>query len=196
MIINDGTGTGNQAQVDITKRLRTRSVSSTEPQEAAREGLAYNINTGTITLTSASESSVLYVKNNETNLLHLEAIAVGLDRAVGSTSGDMVKITLIRNPTAGTVVSDATAVDMNHNRNFGSTLTLTTDVYKGGEAKTLTDGSDIAQFFASPSSRLFADITFMLPRSQSVGIKIDPPSGTTSMNCYVALICHLENGSI
>ena len=196
MIINDGTGTGNQAQVDSTNRLRTRTVNATESEEAAKLSNAFNINTGIINLTSANESSLLYFKNNENDIFHVESLAIGLDRATGVTSGDQVKITIVRNPTAGTLVSNATAVDINQNRDFGSPATLTADVYKGAEGSTLTDGNDVIIIYASPSSRLFTGITLMLPKGTSIGVQIDPPAGNTSMDCYVALIGHLEDGSV
>jgi stress response protein SCP2 len=195
IIIKDGVGTGNQAQVDTTNRLRTRTVSATESEEAAKEGNAFNLNTGVITLTSANESAVMYVKNNDSDTFHIESIALGIDNATGITAGDQFKITIVRNPTVGTIVSDAVDVDINVNRNFGSVDTITSDVYKGGEGKTLTDGIDALLLYQGDSGRLFAGITLMLPKGTSIGIKIDPPAGNTSVDCYVALIGHLENGS-
>ena len=66
-MIMDGTGKGYQAQVDEKNRLRVLAVGKTIAEDAAKAGDSYNINTGTITLTSASESGVLYLKNNGDN---------------------------------------------------------------------------------------------------------------------------------
>jgi hypothetical protein len=49
--VQDGTGRGYHAKVDANFRLHTQSVTDTAEQAANREGDAYNINTGVITLT-------------------------------------------------------------------------------------------------------------------------------------------------
>jgi len=64
--IQDGTGTGARAEVDSKNRLHTFATSQTGATEAALNGDLYNINTETIELTSASASSLLYMKNTDT----------------------------------------------------------------------------------------------------------------------------------
>jgi hypothetical protein len=179
--------TGDGARVDSTKRLETHSVALTETQEATEAGDSYNLNTGNIGLTSQTESGILYFKNNEDRNIEIEAIAVGVDSA-GTTGNDSI-VTLVRNPTS---VSFSTAVDMNQNRNFGSSKTLTADVYKGAEAATITGGNDIAQFYMDAGSRLFAPIGFTLTKGDSVAIKIDTDTTAGTTNVYAAVICHLK----
>lgn len=192
MIINDGTGTGNQAEVDGANRLRTRSVSISEQEHHTALGTSYNINTGELTLTSASESAVLYFKNNELTDYIVTAIAVGLGPSTGGASTDIPLIKVTRNPTGGTVVNDATAVDINSNRNFGSNNSLTVDAYKGGEGKTLTGDTDHLLFYQTSNGRLFATIDEVIPKGSSLGITITPQTSNTSMTCYAALIGYLE----
>ncbi len=194
MIINDGTGTGNQAKVDETNRLYVRAVQATEEESGTRDERAYNLNTGTIALSSDGESGVMYLKNNDNETIHIAGIVFGLDRAVSATAGDMATITLIRNPTGGTLVSNAVNIDMNQNRQFGSANELAVDAYKGVDGDTISGGNNISQFFVAPSSRFLTDTAFMIPKTQTIAIKITPPSGTTSMNVYADIICHLENG--
>ena len=62
--ILDGTGKGYEAKVDSDYRLTVSSVSRDLSSESARIGENYNINTGAITLTTANESAVAYIKNN------------------------------------------------------------------------------------------------------------------------------------
>ena len=50
---------------------------------------------------------------------------------------------MLRNPTAGTIVSGASAVAMNANRNFGSANTATAAIYSGKVGGTLTGGTDL-----------------------------------------------------
>ena len=155
-IIQDGTGTGNRVKVS-GNRLFSHTITESEGVHAAEQGDAYNINTGTIGLTSSTASSVYYLKNNESRDLIVEAIAVGIGSA--GTTTDVSTITVIRNPTS---VSYSTAVDMNANRNFGSSKTLTADTYKGAEAATTTGGTNIAQFYQAAGGRLYATIDLIL----------------------------------
>lgn len=190
-IISDGTGTGKQARVDTLNRLEVHSTSFPESRDENSRGNAYNINTGELTLTSANASSVLYFKNNENYDYVIEAIAVGFGASTGG-SGDAPKIVVVRNPTTGTVVSDATNVDINSNRNYGSQTTLSANVYKGGEGKTLTNGDNHIIFYQAANGRLFGTIEEILPKGSSIGVTITPMSGNTSMKCYVALIGYLR----
>ena len=191
-VIYDGAGTGKQARVDNKNRLDVHSSFYPEERDENLEGNAYNLNTGELTLTSANESAVMYFKNNESFDYVVVGIAVGLGPSTGGDSSDIPIIKIIRNPTAGTVVSDATAVDINSNRNFGSTNTLTAYVYKGGEGKTLTDGSDHLLFYQKSDGRLFATIEEVLPKGASIGVKVTPQTSNTSMKCYAALIGYLR----
>jgi len=196
MIIEDGTGSGNKGLVDSNNQVHTFSISETKNQKAVEEGNAYNINTGWIGLTAATESAVLYFKNDESpvngeSAISIDAIAIGIDDE-GTTTG-MSTVTVVRNPTAA---SFSTAVDMNANRNFGSsnTLATTTLAYKGAEAATLTGGDDIAQFAMQPGSRMYATVDFILEKGSSIGIKIDTDTSGGTTNVYAALILHRLDG--
>ena len=62
-IIKDGTGKGNAAKVDTTKRLNTRAVNNTTAVEALEDGRSFFVSTGIVTLTSDCASQLLYIKN-------------------------------------------------------------------------------------------------------------------------------------
>ena len=201
MIIEDGTGSGHKVQVDSGNHMHTFAINRSEIQAAVKGGRAYNINTGWIGLTTATESAVLYFKNDESpsngeSRISVDAIAVGIDDE-GTTAG-MSTITVVRNPTAGTIVSGATAVDMNQNRNFNSSNTLgsTTLAYKGAEGNTFTDGDDIAIFGQQPGARAYYGVDFILGRGDSIGVKIDTDTSSGTSNVYVALIIHRVDGSL
>lgn len=188
--IKDGAGSGNVAKVDGRNQLKTRSISETDQQAAVSLGNAFNLNTGTLALSSSGESAIMYLKNNEDVDFVLTSLAVGIGTV--ASPDDSAYITLVRNPTSGTVVSDASNVGMNQNRNFASNKTLTADVYKGGEGKTLTGGSDIAIFYGTGGSRMFASIDLDLPKGTAVGLKVDVNSATGG-NVYGAFIGHLKD---
>jgi hypothetical protein len=123
----------------------------------------------------------------------LEAIAVGLADATTSFDG-IATVTLRRNDDAGDLITDQTAVDMNQNRNFGSSKSLksTTLAYKGKSGGTSTGGDAIAQFFMSGNSRLFASINFVIPRGSSISIMINTNTTGTS-SAYAALVLHVKD---
>jgi hypothetical protein len=104
-------------------------------------------------------------------------------------------VTLKRNPTGGTLISGATNVDMNQNRNFGSNIALTADVYKGASGNTVTGGNDIAQFYQTGQGRLFASIGFDLPKGSSIAIEIDPNLSSGSVNVYAAIIGYVRDAA-
>jgi hypothetical protein len=194
LIITDGTGTGKVAKVDEQNRLFTKTVSKSAIEDATDEGRSYNLNTGIITLTSANESGVLYLKNTDPlNDIHISAIAVGVGPSTGGTATSINNITVVRNPTGGTIVDNATNVDINSNRNFSSSKALTSDAYKGAEGNTLTGGSDHLLLFQASGGRLFATIDEVLSNGASIGVNILPQTDNTSMNVYVALILHTED---
>ena len=182
--------TGYIAEVNSSKRLQTRSVTVSEQQQRSIDGYGFNLNTGTIALTSANESAVMYVKYTGTKTLHIQSVAVGVGKLGVST--DPVLVKMYRNPTDGTIVTNAVEGSQFENKNFGTATQLTSDFYKGVEGDTLTGGNLIAQFYANQSNRLFADIDFILPPQTSIGISLTPNDDGTGGNVYVALICHEE----
>lgn len=196
--IQDGTGTGKTVKVDNNNQLHTTAITRSNTQDATIKGNAYNINTGDIGLTSTTESAVLYFKsdeaplNGETSFI-IDAIAIGID-SLGTTSG-MAKITIVKNPTAGTIVTNAVAVDMSENRNFGSSNSLDSIIYKGVEGDTFTDGTDVAQFYQSTGSRGFYTLDFNLPKGSSIGVKIDTQTTAGTTNIYAAIIGHRVDGN-
>jgi hypothetical protein len=188
-IIRDGAGKGNQLKVDANNRAHTQSVSESEALHSAEQGDAYNLNTGLISVTG--DATLCYIKNNEDQDLVIEAIALGSFE--GITHSDDPYITLKRNPTGGDLISDATAVSMNANRNFGSNKTLTADVYKGKVGGTITGGTDAAILQVTPGGRSFYTINFILPKGSSLAVDLTANVSSGSANYYAAIICYLKD---
>jgi hypothetical protein len=187
MIIEDGKGSGYKVKVDETNRLHVQSINETEVEHAVESGDAYNINSGNITFTAAG--TLLYFKNNEDVDAVVDAVAVGQG---SGTVSDIGEVTIIRNPTGGDLISDATAVSMNQNRNFGSAKTISADAYAGKSGGTITGGDDIVLLYQAQNTRLFASLVFSVPKGQSVAIKIDPKLSSGSIKAYAALVVHLK----
>jgi hypothetical protein len=189
-IIQDGTGSGNVVKVG-GNRLFTHSLTEAEAIHSTENGDAYNINTGDIALTSSTASSILYLQNNEVQDLVIEAMAVGVGSA--GTTTDVATVTIKRNPTS---VDYSTAVDMNANRNFGSSKSLSADVYKGAEGSTTTGGDSIIQFYMGSGTRLFAPINLLLPRGSSLALEIDTNTSSGTTNVYAAMVCYLKDANL
>lgn len=188
-IIEDGKGAGRSAQVDDQNRLRTHSVTEPEALHSAEEGKAFNINTGLISITA--DATLLYIKNTEDADLVIEAVALGSFE--GITHSDDPYITLVRNPTGGDLISDATAVSMNANRNFGSSRVLSADVYKGKVGGTVTGGDDLAILQATPGGRSFYTIEFIVPKNTSTAVKLTANITSGSANWYCAAIVYVKD---
>ncbi len=191
VIISDGTGSGHKAKVDSENKLYTLSTTETASLAATLAGDAYNLNTGEITLTSSAVSGVLYFKNLEDQDFIVEALAVGVGSA--GTTTDVSKITLIRNPTAGTLISSATAVDMSQNRNFSVSNTLASSLaYKGAEGSTVTDGAPIAYFYLGAGGRMYATIDFKLQKGDSLAVTVNSNTSSGSTTMYAAIVGYLR----
>lgn len=185
--IKDGTGTGNMAEVDARGHLHTFGVTRTEKNESAFDGDDYNLNTGKIALTGTAVNSLMYFKNDELEDFVVTALAVGMGTR-SATVTDLAEIKVIRNPTGGDIISDATAVSINSNNNFGSSKTLksTTLVYAGKTAGTISGGDDHLLLFMG-DGRLFAGLDMVVPKGSSLGVTIDLNT-SGGANVYCALI--------
>lgn len=191
--IRDGKGTGNLLEIDSNNRAHVSAVTIQENESANQNGDAYNLNTKNITLTNDSDTPVVYIKNNETQNLHIATVVIGQKPSAGSST-TLSEITFVRNPTLGTIISSTpTDLSVISNRNYGSAKTLTVDAYVGATGDTMTNGDDHIFIYAGVNGRTAISIDEILTKGSSIGIKIKPPASNSSMVCYVAVICHLDD---
>ena len=191
--ITDGGGKGYSAEVDSENRLRVFSISEEEVYNASSLGNSYNFNTGVINLTSASKSAVFYIKNNGDSDLIITQLFYLIGNSTAGT-GDVL-ITVLRNPTTGTIISNAVAMEMDGvNRNFGSSKSLTTDSYKGAEASTFTNGDKIIESIIDQSpTRVTVEVGgLVIPRGTSIGIDITPATSNSSLDVEFAASVYIR----
>ena len=193
--IEDGTGNGNRARVDSDKRLHVNSVSRTQLEQAVLLGQAYNVSTGSMTLTSANESAVGYFKYNGNDPLIIKEILVILGDSNGTGSG---LIKLIKNPTAGTIISNAVNVSAAINRDFGSANVLDANAYKGAEGDTITGGTTFAITSRNENAQVvtFDAAPIKLRKGNSIAVTYTPPSGNTSQSVVVAGTVFVETATV
>ena len=184
--LSDGKGSGVSAQVDDQNRLRTHAVTEPESLHASEEGLAFNLNTGLVSL--SGDTALLYYKNTGEKDFVVEAIAIGSFEGV--THSDDPYLELIRNPTGGTLISEAnTSGVLNQNRNFGSSNALNGLFYgAAASGKTVTGGDTIAILQATAGSRSFYAIDFVLPKGSSMAVNVKLNASSGSANWYGAII--------
>lgn len=188
MKLEDGTGSGNEAKIDSNKRLHTQSVTESEAVHSTEIGESYNVVSGTVSLSAAG--TLLYIKNNELQEIVVEKIIIHTGAA---SISDSCEITLIRNPTAGDLISDATAVSINQNRNYGSSNSLDVDDFKGKSGGTITGGSDFEFFYIEPTTTLSEEIDIVIPKGDSIAVKFDPKLSSGSLKVTVSIELHLKD---
>lgn len=186
MLTTIADGRSSETAEVSSNRLSVQSVSQDESKLAAVNGDAYNINTGTVTLTNATKTPVLFVKNTGDVDLVIDTVFYILGASTAGTGNAYIE--LVRNPTAGTIVSGAVNVDMNVNRNFGSNNTISADAYKGATGITMTGGTDaLGSITVANTTIAVAAGAIILKKGSTVGVNVTAPTGNTSMPVQVAL---------
>jgi hypothetical protein len=203
-VVIKNAGTGDVAAVNSQGYLKVTAVTEDLKDHACDSDIAqkFNINTGDITLTNASETSVLYIKNTSTaGDLVLTALIYNLGNTTGG-SGD-VKIDVIRNPTAGDIVTNANNVavgtGVSANQNFGSANILSGSFFKGASGESVfTDGAvTISTRSASNTGRIVVSLgAVTIPAGSSLGVNYTPPSGNTSQIVQFAAACFLGTENV
>ena len=173
--ITDGTGKGNSAGVDVTGRLLTRSISESIFQNAAEEGEAFFIGTPLITATTANESALIYIKNNEDSPLILGSFFLIAENS--NATVQMFRVNWYKNPTSITGGTATVAL----NQNFGSSETLDVDIEYGAEASGIVGGTLSATLSFPIGQFNQFDANLVLEKGSSVVISVVPPSGNTGM---------------
>lgn len=182
-IIKDGSA-GFTAGVNSHNQLQTHSVSLPAGVDATELGKGWNLNTGQMTITG--DGSIMYIKNTEEASFTIEAIAFAFGD--GITFTDFPNVHLEKNPIGGTIITDATPLDMEQNRNFSYSDDFGGLAYKGGTGKTLTGGDGhVAEFMLNKTGRSFFNLNFVLPKQSSLGIELHL-NGSGSATLYAAVI--------
>lgn len=196
--ITDGTGSGYSAKVDSNNRLHVRSVSSTELSNAVLQGEAYNVSTGSINLTSANESAVGYFKYDGDDPIVIKEILVIITPSTGGSGAGLIKIK--KNPTGGTIISNAVPVSTAANRDFSSAKSLDGLLYKGAEGDTIT-GED-EDFAISTRDAAFSGVLafdaapIVLRKGNSLAITFEPATGNTSQDIVVAGTIYVDTATV
>jgi hypothetical protein len=194
-IENGGAGAKVGMHVDLNEQAHVFAITEDEQKQASENGKEYNINTGSIAFStnSTTRTTLLYFKNDEDTDYIITAIAIGLGTR-SATVSDSANVYIVRNPTAGTTITNANNVDMKSNTNFGSTNSLktTTLAYKGADGEGATTGGTDHGLVYMTDGRLYASLNIELPKGSSVAIEFDGNTSGT-FNVYAALIGYVKD---
>jgi len=183
---------GNTLTIDSKNRAQAFSTGQTNSTAAAIDGDSYNINTGTITLTSGAKSALLYLKNTDLVNWTIARVFYNAETSIGGSGGWLAE--LAANPTGGTLLSAGTAFEP-VNFNFGSSKQLVSVCVKGVEGDTVTGGVQDAVSTIIPATGTRVLIPFdsvILEPGSSLAIAITPPVGNTAMNIQCGVNLYRE----
>jgi len=128
---------------------------------------------------------MLYIKNTGDDDLVITALIYNLGNSSNGT-GDAV-IDVIRNPTAGDIVTNANDCQVgpgvSANQNFGSTNTMSGFFYKGATSEgVLGDGAlTVSTRSASNTGRIIISLgAVIMPQGATLGVEYTPPASNTS----------------
>lgn len=192
-IITDGTGTNTKAKVNSNNQLETTTISTDIQQDASLNKKLFRISSPVLTLTSTSNSSILYVRNDDpNNNLIVPALIVSLGGSTGASDDALITGIGRANITGGTIVSSAQAASLIPlNLNVTTAPAITT--YYGGEGFTSTYSVDIPSYqgYHQNVNDILPFFITLNPGNNFV-ITFTPPSGNTSLDVQVSVRAYLE----
>jgi hypothetical protein len=180
-IIEDGTGSGKKASVNANNRLDTFSITETRIADISnREGRSFILTSDFVALTTTgSFNGMIYLKNTSTDRdMYIDRV-----RICGTgTSMNAMQCRFVKNPTAGTLISDAND-GISVASNLGSNEVFTGINYAAsGDGKTITDGTQFSQFTIHLPGHTIQDYNgaIIIPGGSSMAIEVKPGAATTA----------------
>lgn len=190
VILEDGTGSGKKLKINNDNRALTDAVVHFSDQNAAGDGRLFQFGTSTVTLTSANESAVLYVKNNEDFDLEIVNFTYGISGQTGANPTDMILARLYKNPT--TITSGTPTIAINNN--LGSSKELEADLLVGVEGSLVTGGTQAGNALLKPFDFRRIPLYWVVPKGTSLAITFQPATGNTNVSVDIFFDAYLSSG--
>lgn len=180
-IIEDGTGSGNKAKINAQNRIETFSIIESRISDISnRDGRSYILTSDFVALTTTgSFNGMLYIKNTSTDKdLYIDRV-----RVCGTgTSMNAMQCRFVKNPTTGTLISDANA-GISIASNLGSNEEFEGVNYAAsGDGKTVTDGTQFSQFTIHLPGHTIQEYNgaIIIPNGSAMAIEVKPGAATTA----------------
>ena len=187
--IQDGQ-TGRTAKVDSRNRLTTASVSKTAAIDASLNGDTFFITTGSVNLTTDTESWLLYVKNDD----DVAWVVSSLAAVYGATDGSGDALNQFNvGATEGTLIDsgiDLPAINLN----IGSPKQLPITAKRGAQGSTVTNGVSTPPTLVPEGMiiREFQAAPVVIPPGSAFAAAYTPPAGNTGQNVTVQIVVFRE----
>lgn len=184
MRIEDGQGTGAEAQVFPDKRLAVSSSSQNVSVVAAESGNAFVLSSGTISLTTPDVyHPLLYFKS-------LSDIHLHIGRVVYNVKYELVTCFAWFNATGGTIITNASPAPA-MNTNLASGKQFSGVAYVGVDGDTVTGGIGpvITRYANAPLPIDLVDV-FVLGRGNSVILGVNP---STAVDISISAIVYFSD---
>ena len=181
------TGGTKRALITPKGRLLTYATSESTKDTASLENNAFSLLSSEITGISTADSAILFYEHKEDRPMLIDSFIMGTANVASATTQP---VTILKNPTAGTIVSDANTGTV-LNRNFGSSNALSNSNFyvASGNGKTFTDGTEAIFFYGSSNTRTpILDIALTLEKGSSIGVAITP---SEALDLYMVFTGHL-----
>ena len=161
-VIESGDLNAYKASVNENGRLLTDASLLTRLNDASRKGDAYSITSDFVALSTLGPAhGIIHVQNTDPRPLHIAQVR---------TSGVPVQLwTLIKNPTAGTLITGGTNV-VPENLFFGTTKTSKGVVAVGVDGSTVTDGVGIWHWINSSGESTNMDGSIIITTGTSIAL--------------------------
>lgn len=172
--IRDGKGRGYSVGVNSKNRMLVRTTSVQQCLKSTFEGKYYEAATGKITLTTANETGIIYVKNGmDDNLLVIDRVFWDIWGSTGGgTAGGTIRY--YRNPTI------AGGTDIVPYSTLFSELNLADGTFKK-DLSSITGDVWWTGYIAPQTSVELVEGRMTLPAGYSWGLSVAAPAGNTSM---------------
>jgi len=182
--IRDGTGSTSTAKVTSNNQLSVASDAMPRSGRACFDGFLHGFTTGPIALTTTgSYNGLLY-------LLNLSSLSIYVWQ-LSLMATISARWQLIKNPTAGTLISAGTAISAT-NMNFANTFTLDATLKKGANGSTITDGTSF-YYGGKPAydnASLLGDTPILIGQSDALAISCRP---SASCDAFVSMLVSQED---
>ena len=174
--------TGNSAKVNSNGQLLTRATSVEQRLKSAVDTNYFEATTDQITLTDATETGVIYIKNLEDFVLVIDRVFYDIWESTGGSNGGILKY--YRNPT----VTGGSAI-VPYNTNFESSSEIDATSLKS--LTTMTGDFWWTAYISAGTSSALEEGRIVLPKGRSFGISVAAPTGNTSMKVSINVAMYL-----
>ena len=171
---------GNTASVDNRNRLLTKSTAEDISVDSALQGDAFFLTSGVVELTSANESQIFYIKNNDLVDWVLRDFNTVINQSIGAPDLEvMTQFTI--NPTGGTIISGTSFIPAN--LNLGDSKSLTGVFKKGAEGSSVVGGISVQpnMYLPNRNNPAASANPIIVAPGTSFAFAIIPATGNTSL---------------